>query len=177
MQQQKRIVRILLITTLILLLAGCGSIPAASTPRVTISLVDTVPPEPTSGVIVSTAMPGPTLGSLPTIGPAVSPAPVTARPDGETVTLEDQGQTLILPVGQRFTLFLGEGYTWTVTVADERIVSRVGRGPTAPGEQGQYEAFRPGQTRLEASGDPLCRHVRPPCGMPSRAFWIDILVP
>jgi hypothetical protein len=79
-------------------------------------------------------------------------------------------------VGDRFLLSLGEGYDWTVAPADPSIVSQVSNVPAASGSQGVYEARKPGQTELGATGDPLCRKSRPPCGMPSRAFRIEVVV-
>jgi hypothetical protein len=78
--------------------------------------------------------------------------------------------------GQRFLLALGEGYEWTVTVADPAIVSRVINVLVMRGAQGLYEAHGPGATTLQASGDPTCRSAQPPCGAPSRLFGISIIV-
>jgi hypothetical protein len=44
------------------------------------------------------------------------------------------------------------------------------------GAQGVYAAKQPGQTTLTASGDPVCRTAQPPCGAPSRAFRVQIVV-
>ena len=92
------------------------------------------------------------------------PAAATVEPDaGEqrTLTLDDQGETIRLVVGERFLLNLGEGYTWDVGVSDEAVVSRVRNITVIRGAQGVYEALRPGTTTLSAVGDP-------PAASPSR---------
>lgn len=92
-----------------------------------------------------------------------------------TVTLEDDGGTVRLQAGERFLLKLGEDYDWTVTVADQTIVSRVMNVMVVRGAQGLYEAQKPGTTTLTASGDPVCRQSQPPCAMPSRLFEITVV--
>jgi hypothetical protein len=77
------------------------------------------------------------------------------------------GQTIQLRVGERFVLALDEGYDWTVTVANPAVVSA---------SDGAYEARQAGQTDLIAEGDPPCRKVVPPCGLPSRLFQVLLVV-
>jgi carboxyl-terminal processing protease len=51
-----------------------------------------------------------------------------ATPPGtssQTVTLDNDGGTIDLKVGEQLLLKLGEDYNWTVTVADPSVVSRV----------------------------------------------------
>ncbi len=99
---------------------------------------------------------------------AERPTPTALSVNTRTITLADDGQTITLHVGERFLLELGEGYDWAVTVADESIVGRVA--------QNLYEAHQPGRTTLTARGDPLCRKVRPRCGVPSRLFRLQVVV-
>lgn len=109
---------------------------------------------------------------------AISPV-VTAGPTGETtptVTLADDGTTLHLQAGERFLLKLGEDYDWTVTVADQSVVSRVVNIMVVRGAQGVYEAHQAGSTTLTAAGDPVCRQAQPPCAAPSRDFRLEIVV-
>ncbi len=100
----------------------------------------------------------------------------SAISQANTITLAQDGQTIQLDVGDRFLLDLGSDFNWTVTVADQTVVSRVIGVLVIKGAQGLYEAKRPGQTELTAVGDPPCRQTRPPCGMPSRLFRLQIIV-
>jgi hypothetical protein len=97
-------------------------------------------------------------------------------PTPQTVTLDNDGQTITMNPGGRFLLELGEEYDWTVTVADPGIVSRLVNATVVPGAQGLYEAHKAGSTTLTASGDPVCRQSQPPCAAPSRSFTINIVV-
>ncbi|MEZ4771003.1 MAG: hypothetical protein R2844_21615 [Caldilineales bacterium] len=111
--------------------------------------------------------------------PTEPPASATVEPETgqqKTVTPDDQGQTIDLLVGQRFLLALGDGYTWQVEVSDENVVSRVRNIAVVRGAQGVYEGVNPGTATLSAAGDPLCRQSKPPCGMPSIAFQVTIVV-
>lgn len=92
------------------------------------------------------------------------------------VTLDDNGRVFELKPGDRLLLKFGEGYDWTIEVADERVVSQVPGATLEPGTQGLYEARRAGQTELSAAGDPPCRKAQPPCAMPSRVIAITIVV-
>jgi hypothetical protein len=93
-----------------------------------------------------------------------------------TVTLADDGQTMTLAHGMSFLLALGSDYNWRVAVADETVASRVPNISVIVGAQGIYAAKQPGQTTLTATGDPICRTAQPPCGAPSRAFRVQIVV-
>jgi carboxyl-terminal processing protease len=94
----------------------------------------------------------------------------------QTVTLENDGGTIILRPGETFLLKLGEEYDWTVTIADQTILSRVRNVMVVRGAQGLYQANQTGRTTLTASGDPVCRQSQPPCAMPSRLFKITVEV-
>jgi hypothetical protein len=102
--------------------------------------------------------------------------PGSTETSPQTVTLEDDGGTITLQAGERFLLKLGEEYDWTVTIADQTILSRVKNVMVVRGAQGLYEANKPGSTTLTASGDPVCRQSQPPCAMPSRLFEIKVTV-
>jgi hypothetical protein len=93
-----------------------------------------------------------------------------------TVTLTDDGQTVTLAHGTSFLLALGSDFDWQVQISDEGIISRVPNIAVIAGAQGVYAAKQPGQTTLIASGDPVCRTAQPPCGAPSRAFRMHIVV-
>jgi hypothetical protein len=108
---------------------------------------------------------------------APTPTPVEPTPGGQqTVTLEDQGKTIHLAVGERFLLQLGDTYTWDVTISDQNVVSRVIGITVVRGAQGVYEAHQAGTATLNATGDPACRQVQPPCEMPSILFEITLVV-
>ena len=162
----------------LLLALGCGT-PAARSPipMERQASATTIPQTP------QTPVPTPTAYQIPAIGtgggektPAtvvvpptnVTPAPPKHLVSPTEITLADNRTTVQLSSGQRFLLSLDGGYDWTVKVADETVVRRIGDQA-----QGIYEASRPGQTTLVASGDPRCR---PLCGMPSIEFRLWIVV-
>jgi hypothetical protein len=87
------------------------------------------------------------------------------------VTLQDNGKTINLQVGDHLLLNLDEGYRWTSRVADPTILRLL---PLAsPSAQELYEAMKVGQTTLSAVGEPPCA---PLCAMPSRLFQITVVV-
>jgi len=93
---------------------------------------------------------------------------------GQTITLADNGTTLHFQVGDRFLLDLGNGYDWTVNVADQNVVRRIVNVTVIRGAQGVYVAHAAGQTALTAVGDPACRQAKPACAVPSRTFKVTI---
>jgi hypothetical protein len=102
---------------------------------------------------------------------------LTLDPSGNlTVTLADNGGTVLMQVGQRFLLDLGDTYNWAFSIDDQSIVSRVINILTIRGSQGLFEAHLAGTTVLHATGDPSCRQSTPPCEMPSIAFQVQITV-
>jgi hypothetical protein len=72
------------------------------------------------------------------------------------VTQADNGTTLHLAVGQQFLLDLGSSEDWTVTVANQDVVSRVLGVLVVKGAQGLYVARAGGTTVLSAIGSPHC---------------------
>jgi basic membrane lipoprotein Med (substrate-binding protein (PBP1-ABC) superfamily) len=115
---------------------------------------------------VSTATPEPT-----------KPVPTATVPgDSKTITLDDQGKTIHLAVGDSFLLKLGEDYTWDVQISDQSVVSRVKNIMVIRGAQGVYDALVIGTTTLTATGNPVCLQEQPPCGRPSILFSITIEV-
>jgi hypothetical protein len=168
MQSIKKYFRILTMALLVGLLTACST---ASTP---VSVT-----ELPVGSQESTSMP-PIIGTAITDGAQELPQP-TATIAGEmigtsTVTLDQNGQTLIFQPGDRFVLMLGEGYTWDVSITQPAIVSEVMGVMPVKGSQGVFETHQTGQTELSASGDPLCRSQKPACMQPSIAFTIKIVV-
>ncbi len=112
----------------------------------------------------------------------MTPLPPTGTP-GETaaagqkiVTLDDQGQTINLMVGESFLLNLGDAYAWEVNISDQNVLSRAKNITVVRGAQGVYDANQAGTVTLSASGDPLCRQSQPPCALPSVLFMITVVV-
>jgi hypothetical protein len=99
--------------------------------------------------------------------------PATSTAQG-TVTYADNGRTITLHVGDRFLLMLQDIYHWDVSVGDPTIVSRDANIMVAKG-QGIYQANRPGETTLSATGTVVC----PPqqaCPMLAIGFQVHIVV-
>jgi hypothetical protein len=92
------------------------------------------------------------------------------------VTLDDQGQTVRLAVGDSFLLKLGETYQWELALSDPNVVSRVKNIAVVRGAQGVYTADHAGTVVLSATGDPLCRQSTPACAMPSLMFTVTLVV-
>jgi len=68
----------------------------------------------------------------------------------QIVTLDNDGQTIALKTGESCLLKLGEEYDWTVTIADQSVLSRVKNLMVVRGAQGLYEANKTGSTALTA---------------------------
>jgi hypothetical protein len=93
------------------------------------------------------------------------------------VTLQDNGKTINLKVGNSFLLNLGtDRYDWDVRVDDESVLRLKMGVMVVKGAQGIYEALSPGTTRLNATGSPLCLKSRPACAMPSILFSVTVVV-
>lgn len=156
-------------------LAACASYPqpisSPATPAVPIT-GESGSPGPVVSTPVSAGTGAPDV--LPTQGDIATPS---GTPSGDViVTLENNGQTIHLPVGGSFLLNLGEPYNWDVTVSDQSILARKVNILVIRGAQGVYEALKPGQVTLSAAGDPACRALQPPCMMPSVTFEVTVIV-
>ncbi len=133
--------------------------------------------------------------SQPLVGQAGAPTPVvdsvTAVPTdqpvtvvtldpttdgGIIITLDNQGQTINMTVGQSFLLKLGDNYTWDIVVSDDAVISRVRNIAVVQGAQGIYDANQAGTATLTATGDPVCRQAQPACAMPSIQFVLTVVV-
>jgi uncharacterized cupin superfamily protein len=88
--------------------------------------------------------------------------------------MANDGATLHLSVGQRFTLDLGTGVVWTVKVGDGQVIGQVAGAPLPAGAQGVYEARVSGSTVLTASGMPRCTSGA--CAMFRLGFSVTIIV-
>jgi hypothetical protein len=91
----------------LVLLAACGSPSPAASPITT----------PTTPVIEE-------------------PSATSSEASNQIVTLDHDGQAITLGTGESFLLKLGEEYNWTVTIADQSVLSRVKNVMVVRGAQG-----------------------------------------
>jgi hypothetical protein len=92
------------------------------------------------------------------------------------ITLADNGKTVTYQVGQSFLLFLGDEYTWSLSITDQNVISRVKNIAVIRGAQGVYNTLKAGTSVLSAVGDPTCRDQKPACAAPSIQFQVTIVV-
>ena len=178
-----KIQKILTIVGLIILVgaaAGCSGLSSAASASSTESTLVETPQGPVTGTSVPSSGPvlsgnSATLAAIPGQGATLTPLTVDAS-GNLSVTLADNGGSVLMQVGQRFLLDLGETYTWTFSIDDPAIVSRVPNILTIRGSQGLFVAHTAGTTVLHAAGDPACRQSTPACEMPSIAYQIQITV-
>jgi hypothetical protein len=113
-----------------------------------------------STAVVVTAVSTVQISTLPTAtpGPLISPT---------VLTEDDNGAVGQLRVGEQVDLQLSPDLTWTVAVDDPSVLRQNGT---------LYEAAAPGSTMLSAEGEPACRRVSPPCGLPNRVFQARVEV-
>ena len=120
--------------------------------------------------------------TLPDNGVASSADSPSVPPVGQTssaveIVLEDNGKTFDYQVGDSFLLNLGtDVYDWTVTVDNQNVIALKMGVAVIQGAQGTFDALSAGTATLSASGDPLCRKVSPPCGMPTILFRVTLVV-
>lgn len=120
--------------------------------------------------------------TLPDNGVASSVDSPSVPPVGQTssaveIVLEDNGKTFDYQVGDSFLLNLGtDVYDWTVTVDNQNVIALKMGVAVIQGAQGTFDALSAGTATLSASGDPLCRKVSPPCGMPTILFRVTVVV-
>ena len=108
-------------------------------------------------VVIGCVGAGSSIASAPTPGtPATVPLPGQPTASPLVVTAADNGTSLHLAIGQEFLLNLGSAADWVVTVADQRIVQRIGGVLVVRGAQGLYEARTAGTTSFSAVGSPPC---------------------
>jgi hypothetical protein len=115
-------------------------------------------------------------GGLPARPASGGAAPPTVLTAPRTVVAADAGDTVVLAVGDRFTLELGDA-AWTVTVADTSIVRRLPNFMMIRGAQGIYQAYADGRTSLDASapGGP-CTSAQMPCAPKAQSFHVELVV-
>lgn len=129
-----------------------------------------------NGVTVSTSVNIPSNGPLSSLVAATAAPPAPPVTGVQTITNADSGTTVNLAAGTHVTLMLDSEHDWTVTVADQTVLTPVAGAVVPPGAQGIYTARTPGQTTLTAVGDPRCRQAQPPCSAPTVRFRVGIVV-
>jgi hypothetical protein len=147
----------------LLFLSGCVSVPLAPASGGAVVVITSEPASSSAGALPTPSVPAPL-------------TPLVVAGSDTQVTLADDGRTIMMRVGDRFLLSLGENYEWSIEVEDPGVVSRVVNVLAPKGSQGLYEAHRVGQTALTAAGDPPCRKAQPPCMAPSRQFRVEVVV-
>jgi len=134
-----------------------------------------------SSALAAQLTPSPT----PTAAPTSMPAPTDVPPGGgnlggggsaNTVTRDNDNQTVTLHVGETFLLKLGNDYDWSPVIDDQSIISRIPNIAVIAGAQGIYLAHKAGTATMTATGDPPCRQSKPPCMVASVVFRLNIQV-
>ncbi len=105
-----------------------------------------------------------------------TPTSTTVLLSPHQVTLDDNGKTIRMKVGDSFLLNLGGTYTWNVNSSDQSVLKRKVNVLVIRGAQGIYDAVRSGTVTLTATGDPQCRATHPPCMLPSLMFSVRVIV-
>ncbi len=125
--------------------------------------------------------------TTPTVQPSSTPVPTSTMPaatetpsgipstNALVVTLQNDGQTIHLKNGQSFLLKLGVDDSWTVTLSDPSVVSRIPNILVIRGAQGVYLAHKPGTTTMTAVGKPVCNPGEV-CPMLEIAFRVTLVV-
>jgi hypothetical protein len=108
--------------------------------------------------------------------PTTQPDPVTQDGPTPRITLADNGKTVAFQTGQSFLLFLGEDDTWSLSISDQNVISRVKNIATIRGAQGVFDTLQAGTSVLTATGDPVCLDQQPACAQPSIQFQVTVVV-
>jgi hypothetical protein len=108
---------------------------------------------------------------------SASPIPDAQNPVSYTVTVNDNGKTFTLRVGDNILLNLGaDMYDWNVSVDNPSVISLRMGVLAIQGSQGIFDAHAPGSATLTAVGNPKCINLTPPCMMPSMLFNVTVIV-
>jgi hypothetical protein len=93
------------------------------------------------------------------------------------LTMAENGATVLMTVGDRFALKLGQAPPdWEVSLSDPNVISRVRNIATMIGVQGVYEATAPGVAVLSAEGTFPCQRANPRCMIASPLFRVTVVV-
>lgn len=100
--------------------------------------------------------------------------PLTPKPN--VITLDQDGATFAMRVGDTVTLTLGTTYNWSVGPMDTNVVRPVVNIAAPPaGTQGTFTAVGAGSTDLTASGGLNCPAMQP-CPAIARLFRVHLIV-
>ena len=100
--------------------------------------------------------------------------PPTSKPS--TITLDQDGATFAMRVGDTFTLMLGTTFNWGVGSMDTSVVRQVVNIAAPPaGTQGTFVAVGAGSTDLTATGGMNCPAMQP-CPAIARLFRVHLIV-
>jgi hypothetical protein len=161
-------------------LSGCGFIQGKTIGNTPTPYLPTLTPEGGTGPIVIIGTAEPVATNLPdkaVTTPTGTPPPISFPPEGGLIIgLQDQGRTVLMHVGDRFLLQLGDVYDWTITSSDDSVVGRVITVMVISGSQGLYEGRKVGNATLNMVGNPSCRSSQPPCEMPSISFTLHVQI-
>jgi len=75
----------------------------------------------------------------------------------QTITSQDNGQTIVLQKNERFIVQFGNNLNWKLAFNPSDNITRVPNTSTADGIQGTYEASKIGTVILNATGAPICK--------------------
>jgi hypothetical protein len=92
-----------------------------------------------------------------------------------TVTLASAESGILLRVGERFLLKLDQR-SWQVRIGDPTILAMDEAAGTPNNSQGYFEAKKPGETKIYASGDPPRSANGPPGQRPGIFLEIPVSV-
>ena len=94
-----------------------------------------------------------------------------------TLTMADHNKTHTFLKGQKVEIAIAAiDYEWFMFVPEPRVFRQVIDAKTLPGIQGVYLAHNPGQTQLEARGEPVCKLQQTSCNKQDIYFKIDVIV-
>ena len=170
----------ILVVIMILTMQACNAATVTSTTSAPETVTATAQPQNIQMTPeVSTAVGIPDEATLPPIPEAtetLSPGD-NPFPKNDAITMEDNGKTFTMHVGDSVLLNLGiDTYEWEVSIDNPDILRTKIGVMVIRGAQGIYEALAPGATTITASGNPLCSQTRPACAMPSIFFSVTIIV-
>ena len=135
-------------------------------------------PQPPTLVPAASAKPENTATVIPAGSPTLeyTPSTVPSEPAPVTITLANNNQSIILQVGQRFLLQLGDSNRWNVNIDNQDVISRLVNISVVKGAQGVYEAHKTGNALLSAVGTPVCDPTQGVCSHLAIGFALQITV-
>ncbi len=153
-----------------LALAACTPLPPGAAPGATALPASETPATPVTLTSIVTSTPAAT---APASAETHSAPPEQVSP---AISLEQNNTTLVLQVGGRFLLKLGETDRWNITIDHPEVVSRVQNITVVKGAQGVYEATQAGKAILNAAGTQVCDPSQGACSHLVILFTLNIIV-